>query len=1115
MYKNENKFVHLLETYLVDRLSGNDKEYEFIEGTRKPSNELIIGNLGDKDEEELHLVTTKTKTNSIRLKFLTKTNSSISIQVKFSLYYQAFPSYERFLTKIRNKILNTFELSNKPALSINNIIEFLENEEYGSLNLPVGWKRLDVTPQKIKFDISNSFSNAKPHFDDAIKQIKDDPYSTGSSFMMIKEDFTIPLSNIKTEEEYIDFIQSIKFDMPMLNWQLKVQCETRNYKKQNCDEITLTFLNDTLCDNSYETFMFNFNAHIDLKNNELCPYCFSYEYEGYNESYSNYLQTTNCDAKYDAELNTIQTRHYARFEQPSIIPKTDFTDLAGNSFSLKFEDLSDDSTIDRILDNLIDQMHSYLEFYKKQPQYQNDEKFTNYTTCFSVNFERIMDGVKLIKQNKIIRQSFQLLNETFKQASSYDSWRVFQLCFILMLIPDIVEKKSRRNITEVLHVQTGGGKSETYFGCVIFSAFFDRLTGKNFGLTAITKFPLRMLSIQQLQRIARIMIFADKVRRDYEIDGEPFSVGYFVGNNIDFPGDNCKLIKEIKNKQIKGKIIEICPFCKTNNVILSVSEEEMTIYHKCTDCKEKFNLFFIDNEIYRKIPTFIVSTVDKHSSISRNRRYRNLIGGKLDKCPKGHGLIPHGDKCSYVNEIVNDRKNKCNETGERVNIDFSTAPTLIIQDEMHLIKESFGTIDSHFESLIEVMQQEMSGYGIKNIAMTATISGANHQIKQLYNKQTNIFPSKSPFGMGDNDFFHELIEEHGNVKLQRIILGLRPNARDNQFACSLTLRHLANFYSDIENNRSEFCKKYGFNYSVLDKLLERYKSGLTYHNKKSDVHTMEYYLLDVVNSHLKKSVKVQGKPLTGDNSLDEIKELIEEIENANLSKQKDLIFTFATSVVSHGVDIGKWNIMEFQGIPRSTAEYIQSLSRVGRKNLGLVLLWFYGNRVRDVSFYHNFSNYHDILEHHVNSIPISRWAKLGVDQTFHSVFCASIINFFADKYNRPLYTVDAVNDLFKQDSVIEELIDFIKKAYHVNESNPKSHFLNDYIPREVEQRLKALKTRNFSRNSRYFFPIALDSLSKPLYRTQYGMRGIQDELIIKPSSDDKKFVEEYLKGENK
>ena len=76
---------------------------------------------------------------------------------------------------------------------------------------------------------------------------------------------------------------------------------------------------------------------------------------------------------------------------------------------------------------------------------------------------------------------------------------------------------------------TGGGKSEAYFGIVVFSAFFDRLSGKEFGVTALTKFPLRMLSVQQLQRIANLFIWAEEIRLEEDLGGEPFSIAYFVG----------------------------------------------------------------------------------------------------------------------------------------------------------------------------------------------------------------------------------------------------------------------------------------------------------------------------------------------------------------------------------------------------------------------------------------------------------------------------------------------------------------------------------------------------------------------------------------------------------
>ena len=129
------------------------------------------------------------------------------------------------------------------------------------------------------------------------------------------------------------------------------------------------------------------------------------------------------------------------------------------------------------------------------------------------------------------------MNQVFEKAvkKEYDCWRLFQIIFIVMLIPDIIDVKKNRNIADIIHVDTGGGKSEAYFGLVIFLLFWDRLRGKGRGVSSITKFPLRMLSIQQLQRIAKVIVIAEEVRKSENIKGYPFSVGYYVGVSDEFP----------------------------------------------------------------------------------------------------------------------------------------------------------------------------------------------------------------------------------------------------------------------------------------------------------------------------------------------------------------------------------------------------------------------------------------------------------------------------------------------------------------------------------------------------------------------------------------------------
>ena len=75
-------------------------------------------------------------------------------------------------------------------------------------------------------------------------------------------------------------------------------------------------------------------------------------------------------------------------------------------------------------------------------------------------------------------------------------------------------------------------------------------------------------------------------------------------------------------------------------------------------------------------------------------------------------------------------------------------PTLMIQDEMHLIKESLGTFDSHYESFLYYYAKNMvkpeHRKQIRFIGATATISMYEEHIKNLYHMDARRFPCEYP-----------------------------------------------------------------------------------------------------------------------------------------------------------------------------------------------------------------------------------------------------------------------------------------------------------------------------------------------------------------------------------
>ncbi len=1082
------RFTNLMTKNILNKLNGSHNSLSRFESRDKPSRTIIIGNLGDKSKDYSsedpvgnRRTASSVKNNSLSIKFLvSEDDENIVVTPKLSIFYKVYPSFSEqmeYWNINRDKI--------KDKMDIASI-----------------WKRKDIEFEDVNFHL-NEDQEEFLDFRDVISSIRKDPE------MSFKGSRIISIETLKNEDTFQKKIEEYKNgNLYDFKWICRVSTHIEEFKQEGNTYklVEISLINDTKED-FYETFLFNCHLDIHLDEISLIPFKYSYEYENYPQYYESQFRCLNCHAKH-IEGNLIETRHYSKFYQDKKVPRSSIDNL-----EMKFSSLSENSGIE-LLEKLYESMENYLNECNKSPE-DNDE-YLDEIENFEQMKERFKEGIETLKDDENAFRSFKLMNKVFLNVSGekYTSWRLFQIVFIVSQISDVIKKEENKDkICEVLHVMTGGGKSEAYFGIVIFLAYFDRINGKKFGTTAITKFPLRMLSIQQLQRIADLFIHAEEIRKEENIDGEPFSVAYFVGNNKEFPRNTTEIIQKLKKdkangKENIGKIIDKCPVCDAegNVVILDYKEDEEYIFHKCKACDREYKLFFTDEEIYRYIPTFIVSTVDKWAGIASNRRVKNIFGAKISECPK-HGFVPFNDKCE-VN--IDDY---CKEIPNKVDLDFKTGPRLIIQDEMHLIKEGFGTIDSHFESLIETIQKEICGYGFKNIAMTATITGAKKQIENLYNKEIRIFPSKLKDSNGNEFFFIKEKYDEDKYVPQRQIIGLKPNFRDNQYASLLTLRYISDFINYVESNLSEFSSEHGFESEYLTNTVKNYKSMLSYHNKKGDVHSINYYLETVTNSKLEK-YKINPYVLTGENSLEDIKNVISIVKTFYdvPNNFEELVTVFATSLVSHGVDLDEWNIMLFQGMPRSTSEYIQALSRVGRKHIGIVFLWFYPNKPRDLSFYQNFYDYHKIIQHKVEDVPISRWAKLGFKQTFTSVFTASILNYLSDDLKRPIYKVPQVNEVFSDISNKAKLIEFIKKAYVLNDSDISragSKYFDDNIETEVEVRLNKLSEYKGSNSNMNFFPNALQDNSDKYFKTQFGMRGIQDEVILALSKYDLDFIKNH------
>ena len=135
--------------------------------------------------------------------------------------------------------------------------------------------------------------------------------------------------------------------------------------------------------------------------------------------------------------------------------------------------------------------------------------------------------------------------------------------------------------------------------------------------------------------------------------------------------------------------------------------------------------------------------------------------------------------------------------------------------------------------------------------------------------------------------------------------------------------------------------------------------------------------------------------MTGDDTFQEVRATLSTIEHAaSMIDGIDFNMIAATSMISHGVDADRFNLMLFYGIPGNTAEYIQAYSRVGRKHTGVVIDIMRPSREKDQSYLKNFIKFHEYKDILVDSVSINRWATKAVENTLPGVISGLLLNYY-------------------------------------------------------------------------------------------------------------------------
>lgn len=103
-------------------------------------------------------------------------------------------------------------------------------------------------------------------------------------------------------------------------------------------------------------------------------------------------------------------------------------------------------------------------------------------------------------------------------------------------------------------------------------------------------------------------------------------------------------------------------------------------------------------------------------------------------------------------------------------------------------------------------------------------------------------------------------------------------------------------------------------------------------------------------------------------------------------------------MIAVGVDVSRLGAMVVNNQPKSTAEYIQATSRVGRRAPGLVFTVLNWARPRDLSHYETFESFHATVYQHVEALSVTPFADRALDRGLTGVL-TSLVRNLKQQYN--------------------------------------------------------------------------------------------------------------------
>lgn len=622
---------------------------------------------------------------------------------------------------------------------------------------------------------------------------------------------------------------------------------------------------------------------------------------------------------------------------------------------------------------------------------------------------RIRAGITLLETDELVRQAFSLMNRAMlEQQFHYElasnplkhrkwirdndflvlerpyaqpdlsnippekgRWRPFQLAFILMNLRSMSDRLSdERKIVDLIWFPTGGGKTEAYLGLTAFAIFWRRLENPgNEGTTALMRYTLRLLTTQQYQRAASLICACEKIRKERESDlGQTsISIGLWVGGDVTpiRHDDAVRKFQDLLRGERENPFVMLnCPWCGAQMGPVEFGRSnKVKGYRQCSnprrvefccddpDCdfKNGLPLYVVDEAIYEQRPTLLIGTVDKFALLPWYPDARGLFGL--------------------------DTKGRC------------LPPDLIIQDELHLISGPLGSMVGLYETVLDQLcTHEIDGkaFPAKIVASTATICRADDQVHNLYGRSVFLFP---PQGLKAGESFFAR-EDH--TAPGRLYVGVFATALSSHVTAQIrVMASLLQAVKSLPEKDPEKLDPYWTLMSYFNSLRELGHAATLIRADITDYLNAMWDRLEIrpdKDSDPRRFINAD-RELTSRIQSTEIPEVLQQlfVKWDGTKESLPIDVCLATNMIQVGLDVPRLGLMTVVGQPKTTSEYIQATSRVGRSRPGLVVTVYNPSKPRDRSHFEHFRSYHQSIYRWVEPTSVTPFAVPVRDRALHAL----------------------------------------------------------------------------------------------------------------------------------